>query len=176
MNETLCKICGINPTDLSMLVCSECSNKATYQPKVILWIEGVENPDRQSGLIRLSPSILKIDSLISKDDTVVCGTWGRNSDKTVWVRLLEPVAALQDRTTLILAEIEERLKRGLSTGPTLKPPTSKQLSGGTDGKTKRAPRTPKPFGSQGAGEEAPGVGASVSASMQALRDKLRTKT
>lgn len=171
MDNELCKICGVNPVDLSMLVCKECSSKATYQPKVILWVEGVELPNHNNGLLRLSPFILKVGSPITKDDTVVCGTWGRNADNTVWIRLLEPVAALQDRTTLILAELEERRKRGLSVEPTLKPPTLRELGGSRAKTTKK----PKPVGDKGQSEETQGVGSAVSASMQALRDKLRSK-
>ncbi len=169
-DNELCKICGVNPVDLSMLVCKECSSKATNQPKVLLWIEDVEISTRSTGIVRLSPSILKEGSVITKDDTVVCGTWGRNANNTVWIRLLEPIAALQDQTTLLLIKLQERRKRGLSTGPTLKPPTLRELGGSRAKTTKK-----KPIGDKRPTEETPGVGSAVSASMQALRDKLRSK-
>lgn len=160
----ICLSCKINEAMEHGLVCTECMKKSQYQAKANILLDGANEYDW--GLARLSTSILMPNAELKPEDTEICGTWGRMADGRLWLHLETPVQAIQDRATLMLAELAERRRLGL----TLTAPAKKPAAPGGASVAKRTQTRSKPV------TEAPqSVGSKIAEDMQALRDKLRPK-
>jgi hypothetical protein len=139
--------------------------KSGQQSKINLLLDNSDKYDW--GVVKVSPSILLPTSEIQMQDIEICGTWGKMSDGTLWLHLESTLEALHDKATLILAELSERRRKGLSIGPILKPERSE-----SSGQTPRPRRTRESRPQQAPEEDQSSV---ISKEMQVLREKLHTK-
>lgn len=147
--QKLCELCNQNPVDQKSHVCKECYDKATYQEKAHLVLEGSEK--YEWGMVKLTPGTVNF----TPADSVLVGTWHRWGEGTYWVSLMLPVTALMDRATLLHAEVDKRREEGLD------------LLGKAPVRKARGVRPKK--------EKEVAQEDTTSKNLQALRDKLRPK-
>lgn len=96
-----CLQCG-KTHDSPGLVCKDCLEKSGYQAKAHLVLEGSET--HEWGVVK---DCMGSVNYIPEDAEVV-GTWSKYGEGTYWVALETSMQALQDRATLLTAELAAR--------------------------------------------------------------------
>jgi len=78
-----------------------------YKTKAHLVLESSRNPGNTWGIVKDCHGNI---NMIPKDADVV-GTWARYTDGEYWVSLETPIQALQDRATVLIAEMAEKRRQ-----------------------------------------------------------------
>jgi len=78
-----------------------------YKAKAHLVLEGSEDPGNTWGAVKDCHGNI---NMIPKDAEVV-GTWARYNTGEYWVSLETPIQALQDKATLLIAEMAEKRRQ-----------------------------------------------------------------
>lgn len=78
-----------------------------YKAKAHLALEGSGDPGNTWGVVKDCHGNI---NMIPKDADVV-GTWARYTDGEYWVSLETPLQALQDKATILIAEMAEKRRQ-----------------------------------------------------------------
>lgn len=97
--------------------------KPEYQPKAHLVLEGSDQ--HEWGVVKDCHGC--VNNI--PDDAEVVGTWNKYGDGVLWVSLETPIQALQDKATILIAELAKRRLEEVARLPATKRPLPKEPTG-----------------------------------------------
>lgn len=93
------------------LVCKDCLEKSDYQAKAHLVLEG--SASFEWGVVKDCKGQVNY----VPEDAEVVGTWSKYGEETFWVSLETSLQALQDKATLLVAELAATRREELRERP-----------------------------------------------------------